>query len=211
MTTMITIRTVGAIFRTWRVLFVGSVIAAVGSAIGAWSLQPVRYDVSVVADVMRDGAVQTEAYAYDQYYRLQADKQFAETIAHWLRTARVVDDILHQAGALPPATLRKKERFFTAQRVSSQSVVITFRVPTVAAGTRIATAIDTQLNRRASALNNGAQADWFAVTVDAPVITSAQKSLRLFAGVGLFGGIGIGIVAVFVAHALRAQSPRRRR
>ncbi len=211
MTTPITLQTVLATFRMYRVYFVGSVAVAVAIAATVWLLQPQRYDASVTIDIAREGIVPTQEYAYDQYYRLQADKQFAETTTHWLRTARVVDDILHQAKSATPASLRKKERFFSAQRISSQSVAVAFRVPTADVARRIATAMEAQLNRRADTLNKNMQPDWFVLTVSTPVIVSAQKSLWLLVGVGICAGIGVGIVAVVIAHALHIPQQRRKR
>ena len=193
------------IFRTHARTFWTVLILSLMLAVSVWALQPTAYAVHVLLDVARIGeTADTPDYTYDAYYRLQADEQFGETVAHWLRTPRVVDDVLRTAAAPVPATLRARERFFRAHRVSPQSIVVTYTVTNPLVGTRIAQAMGKQLNARVAALNYTApRAPWFAVKVSDPVIARDTTPLWLALAAGGVGGTVGGGLFVLVLHAVR--------
>ncbi len=208
----ISIKEVYEIFAKRSKLFWGSVIVVACGVITLWAIQPVSYKVSVLLDIARikQSVVSTDEYAYDGYYRIQADEQFAETVAHWLRTPRVVDDVLQAAEVQTRGTLRARERFFASYRISPQSISVTYSVADPAVGVRIVKAMEEQLNTRTTALND-TDVQWFTVRVSEPVIARNQKSLAVVSVVGLVIGFCIATFLVLIVHATMPSKGRIRK
>ncbi len=212
--TPVTIHTVITILRKRMRIFlgVGAVVAVCICLV--WYMRPVTYTVSVLLDIARVGmSAITHDYTYDEYYRLQADERFAETVAHWLRTPRVVDDILQTATVPLPQTFRGRERFFKAHRVSPQSINVLYSVSNPLIGMRIAGVMSEYLNGRAAALNydKREQERWFVIRVSDPVIMRDTKPWWLVVSVGVICGIIVGTGVVFTSYLLRHTKRRQPR
>jgi hypothetical protein len=80
-----------------RVLFSGTVAVFVATGFVVQLLQPIRFAAEITMNVARSGVRTTTEYAYDDFYRLQADERFADTVVRWLESPRIVSDILHTA------------------------------------------------------------------------------------------------------------------
>ena len=150
--------------------------------------QPDRYQATLVLNVTRSGTVPSSDYRYDQFYRLQADERYADTIVEWLKTPRMRADIDAKAGlAKPFASL-------AAKRLSSQMMTVTYVNGTPARFKEYAMALTAAVNAESAKLNEQAKdADWFTVVADDPVVASANLSLAIL----LAGGFAFGLLVAF--------------
>ncbi|NCU41532.1 MAG: hypothetical protein EOM19_02290 [Candidatus Moranbacteria bacterium] len=137
-------------------------------------LQPIRYTTILSLHVARSGSgAQTNEYQYDDFYRLQADERFADTVVRWLSSPRIVADIYKEAGrdiSIPAEhTLGK---VFSAKRLSSQYVEIRFTTATQEIAEALTNSLEKILNQRTTDLNSEASQNnnWFRVIVENPVI-----------------------------------------
>ena len=69
-------------------------------------------------------------YKYDNFYRLQADEKFAETLVEWLKSPRIEEKIFKEAGIDPSGySLKKLAKSIKAEKMSSQVVAVSFSSP----------------------------------------------------------------------------------
>lgn len=157
------------IFWKYRMTFVLVTLLTVAVAF-AWSLLlPKNYAVSLMLNVTRTAAQQTSEYTYDDFYRLQADERYADTIVRWLGDPRVIADIYSSA----KVSLHPSESL-GAKRLSSQMISVTFVSPTVEAAKKTASSIVDVLNKQTEELNKRQkQENWFYILGSEPVITVA--------------------------------------
>lgn len=157
------------IFWKYRMTFVLVTLLTVAVAF-AWSLLlPKNYAASLMLNVTRTAAQQTSEYTYDDFYRLQADERYADTIVRWLGDPRVIADIYSSA----KVSLHPSESL-GAKRLSSQMISVTFVSPTVEAAKKTASSIVDVLNKQTEELNKRQkQENWFYILGSEPVITVA--------------------------------------
>lgn len=174
------------IFSRYRWLFCGTIAAfvCVGLAFQAW--QPVRYGAEITMNVARLGARATSEYSYDDFYRLQADERFADTVVRWLESPRIVGAIAREARVSEGIS-------FDAGRLSSQVIRIRYTLSDQESAKRVAAAIFTVLNRETESLNQNRSEDgWFTLVGETPAIYDARVSLRrallLSGALGVFFG-----------------------
>ncbi len=178
--------------RYWRTLLGGTLLGGAGAVALAVAM-PVRFDASVTIDIARTGGTPAAAYTYDAYYRLEADDAFAQSVEQWLKTPRVVQDILARADVSAPARLRTYGRVFTVRRVSAVSVVVRYRQSSAERARAIADAMRAVLAERTAALRSEA-AGWFRPIVHTPVITPTPRRYGIAGALGALGGAVLGAV-----------------
>ncbi|MEI9966798.1 MAG: hypothetical protein WDN67_04160 [Candidatus Moraniibacteriota bacterium] len=110
--------------------FLGGVFL-LGLALGllVFLFQPVRFQGSLLLNIGRSVSAQAPVsgeYTYDDFYRLQADERFADTVVRWLQSPRIIEDINHEFAAHMEGPGAKS---FHASRLSSQVVEVTFTHP----------------------------------------------------------------------------------
>lgn len=202
----VTFRDLRAAARRLRVLLLTILLAPAAATVVWYALMPRTYVASVLVDMVRIGRVTTspDTYAYDDYYRLEADRQFAVTIEQWLRTPRVAEDIITAAGLPVPDSLRDRERFFAARRISSQSVTVEYGVRTPEAAARVAAALADHLDRRTGAadLRQGT-AQTAVPRVSEPVVAVRGPSLPVAVLVATVCGAALAGFLVLAAAAHR--------
>lgn len=196
------------IFRQQMRIFLACVIVTL-SLVLLWQIsQPERLQATLLINIGRVSVPETPDYAYDSFYRLQADERFGDTVVRWLGSPRVVEDILAAAGLNPhtldTATLR---HVFTAKRLSSQVVEVTYADTDPEHLQKIAAAGVMVLNQYTESLNReNREANWFVVIGSEPVIRDERIALPLALAVGLGFGIFIGFWAALFSHYLRHNS-----
>lgn len=146
----------------------------VGGALAWFGMRERQYDVVVSLHIARtsQSVLETKEYQYGDFYRLQADEKFADTVVRWLLSPRTVLDILKDSHV-------SEERYndltgkFRPKRLSSQFIEVRFSVRTEDEGERIVESMRSVLNAQAQHLNIGSspQEGWFVVVVDKPVIS----------------------------------------
>ncbi len=164
--------------------------------------QPVSYDTSLTLNVTRIGEQTTKDFRYDDFYRLQADEKFAETIVQWLQSPRIIANIYTKAGikyqniSLP--TLRKR---FLAEKKSSQVVTVNFSSSSFKRAKSISKGIEQELNQKTQALNKyQKEKSWFTVMTDKPIIVKHKYNYKIIFLASFLMGIFLSFWGVLVKH-----------
>lgn len=159
---------------------------------------------SKVSEVVENGN-----YSYGEFYRLQADERFADTLVRWLGSPRVVLDIYKEAELTTLETSQHAlSRQFSARRLSSQYIEVRYSTQTPEVSQKIARAMESVLNSRTAALNsidNGTQHDWFLVLIDDPVVEKKIVPPVKTNVIGLALGMFIAFWVVLIRHYLREE------
>lgn len=166
--------------------------------------QPAAQKVSLNINVTRAGVQETSDYRYDDFYRLQADERFSDTLVRWLGSPRIAADILEAAGIeWRNMSERKLSKFFEAKRFSSNYIAVNFVAVDSQKARKISDSINFVLNREIAKLDEKQkEAGWFLVLVDSPLITNAKISLLVLLSGACLLAIFFGIWAAFVKNYL---------
>ncbi len=194
-------------------LFAVVFLAVPALAIIFYFYQSDGYRAILWLDIVRQNAVrETENYDYDKYYRLEADKNFADTVVGWLKSPQLTEEVLREVGAdTTELSLRRKERFFQVNRVSPQSVRVSYSLKRVEQARELASVLTKALNARTQTLNNGEISDWFAVRVGEPAVESTRKSFLWSVLLGVSAGFLSALIAVAGKHFLFGSKIASRR
>ena len=182
------------IFKKHSKLFWLSVVLFAIMAFSYQILAPTRYASSLVMNVTREGTQKTQDYRYDEFYRLQADERFADTVVRWLGAPGIASDICDDAGACP-------EGGFKARRLSSQMIEVNYATRNTKAAEKIAISVGDILSREIEKLNQYQKNDaWFKILVNDPEIMDGRIGpWKLLLG-SLSLGAFVGFWAVFAKH-----------
>ncbi len=194
-----------------RRLIVLIVVAALFVTL-VWQVnQPARYQAALLLNVGREKSQITADYAYDDFYRLQADERFGDTVVRWLQSPRVVSDILRESGldvtAYSEGELKK---LISAKRLSSQVIELSFVNKEKPVLEKEANTIVTVLNEYTARLNqDGEKNGWFIVVGSDPVILDARVSLLKAVGIGGLLGCFIAFWIVTFSWSLRQSAMKK--
>lgn len=168
-----------------------------------YSFRPVSFVTSLTIDVSRIGFQETTDYRYDDFYRLQADEKFCETIVEWLKNPRVVADIFKEAGIdTEKLNLKKLSASVKAQKRSSQIVAINFGASDEKTAKKIANAIIKIISKKTEVLNaNQKENTWFQIFSDEPVIKENKINWMIILA-GFLAGIFLAFWTVLIKHYL---------
>ncbi len=190
--------------RRWN-LFAGVLFACIAVALLVFRFQPTRFETSLTLNVTRIGMQETQDYTYDQFYRLQADERFADTVVRWLDAPSVRSDISESSGA----TGRVSDTI-VAKRLSSQMIDVTYESSTREGFGDMAVAVPTVLNREAEKLNAlSKDVDWFTVMADEPVARDARLTLGFLLVLGAACGVFLGFWTVLADWYFRGTAEER--
>lgn len=193
------------IFVRFRNVFFGVFLGCFLLSLFVLRFQPARFEESLTLNVSRTGSQETNQYTYDQFYRLQADERFADTVVRWLG-APSVRSAIRESADVPSAVTGSIE----AKRLSSQMIAVTYRSGSRDAFGSMATAIPEVLNREARRLNEGPDAeDWFEVIGDAPIVLDARMPAKLLLPIGIGLGLFFGCFATLFTWYFRGDASDR--
>lgn len=166
-------------------------------------VQPTSYQTVVSLHIARSSeqAQQAGEYQYGDYYRLQADEKFADTVVRWLLSPGIVLDILKESNDASRAVRYEElSQQFQPKRLSSQFIEVRFSTPTPEMGKSITDGMRAVLNKETKGLNVDSSVKengWFVVLVDAPVtylsVPNWRTSLLFSGALGLLVGIWISL------------------
>ncbi len=165
------------------------------------------YNVSLTLNITRDSAIQTSDYSYDDFYRLQADERFADTIVRWLQSPSIVSDIYTEAGIDTTTwSLGVLKNALGSQRLSSQIVAINYAADSQVQADAIGEATITKVNVLSQDLNaQQKESGWFVVIAQKPIVKPSQHSLlQILVIVGVIGFFA-AFWTVIVRYYLRAE------
>ncbi|GBE17298.1 hypothetical protein BMS3Abin15_01139 [bacterium BMS3Abin15] len=164
--------------------------------------KPANFKSSLTLNVTRTGSQQTSDYRYDDFYRLQADERFADTVVRWLGSPRIVTDIYNDAKITTAGlSSRKLSKIFKAQRLSSQLVQVTYITSNSRTSEKLSESIVSILNKQSDELNELQKNEtWFKILGSYPVVKENKPDMELVIIVSILLGIFLGVWAVFIKN-----------
>ncbi len=171
--------------------------------LAGYFLMPLKYKVTTELDITRLGYQKnTSEYRYDEFYRLQADERFADTVVRWLGSAQTQRNILQKSGGVKFEKLK-------AKRLSSQVIEVNFLIKNKREAEKIVSAIHNVLNNKTAQLNQYQKdPNWFAVLVDSPTVSKAKWSLFKFASALFLLGIFLALWGVFLSFYFKNEKTK---
>ena len=186
-------------------LFLAIIAIVVLAVFSFFYLRPVFYDVSLTLNISRSGTQNTDQFKYDDFYRLQADEKFAETLVEWLRDPRIVSDIYSGAGIdTKNFSLKRLQKSLKPEKLSSQVVTISFSAPDKKAAQKISQSIAKNITETTQSLNKNQKEDtWFEIVAQEPVIARYQPNFMLILLGSALAGIFLAFWVVLAKHYLK--------
>jgi capsular polysaccharide biosynthesis protein len=165
--------------------------------------RPISYTTSLTLNITRDGTQSTDNYKYDNFYRLQADEKFSETLVEWLRSPRIEEKIFKEAGIdTLDFSLKRLSNSIKAEKMSSQIVSVSFSSPNKKSSQDIAQAVSKIIIQNTQELNRDQKdATWFKVLPENPVVKIDEVSLLMVLAV-LFSAFFAAFWVVMIKHYL---------
>jgi capsular polysaccharide biosynthesis protein len=182
----------------WMIVFVCIVIGM------AWQhfFQKNNVVSDLTLNIARSGSAHTDAYQYDDFYRLQADERFADTVVRWLASPRMATDIYENIH-IDTSSLSSRDltHSFAAERLSSQMIRVTYSAENEQVAKKLSQSIISNLNRESMDLNKSQQDQtWFLIVGDDPVVRDGRLSVLFVMGISIALGIFIGFWMVLLRH-----------
>jgi capsular polysaccharide biosynthesis protein len=193
------------ILKTHGKAFILVVILAVIAGIAYFAWQPVRFNTSLTLNITRSGIQETTEYKYDDFYRLQADEKFAETVVEWLKSPRTVSDIYSNSNINSSQfSLRELGKSLRPEKLSSQVISVTFSTDTPEKAKLIADSVSKIVTKNIESLNqNQKEKNWFEISAQSPVITKGVLNFWIVVLAALATGIFLGLWTVLIIHYLK--------
>lgn len=196
-------------FKGWFWLII-PVVLCVGFGVGYKQYKnsrPVSYQVALLLNVTRSGIQVTDSYRYDDFYRLQADERFADTVVRWLESPRIVTDIYNETGiASGGIGLKDLSHTFKVKRLSSQMIDVRFTSGSAREAQNISESLVKALNDETKELNQYQKEDnWFKVIGDEPVIKEFKVSWKDVLPISIASGFFLGVWTVLITNYLKKK------
>lgn len=175
----------------------------------AWAIfRPKSYTSILSMHIARNAEQTSQEYQYDDFYRLQADERFADTVVRWLASPRVVLDIYESAHINVPNQLQKGlSKIFSAKRLSSQFIEVRYTTAHPKVSEQLSESISLVLNKKTRALNpEQSDTTWFKIIVDKPVIQSNDVNWALFLPITISCAAMAGFWIVLIRHYIREET-----
>jgi len=184
----------------WFVVFL-----VVLAGLGFFFFRPVSYSTSLTLNITRQGSQNTPDYKYDDFYRLQADEKFAETVVQWLKSPRTVTDIYSQAGInSKELTLKQLAKSLKPEKLSSQVVAVNFSAANPESAEKISKSISEIISRSTENLNKKQKENtWFEIMAHDSVVVKDASNPFVVLAVSLAIGILAAFWAVMIFHYIK--------
>jgi uncharacterized protein involved in exopolysaccharide biosynthesis len=185
-------------FQIHKKLFFG--IIAIFLIIGSifYFTQTQTYKTILTLNITRDVSVKVKEYSYDDFYRLQADERFADTVVRWIQAPHIIVNVFDEIDTNSMLFNKKK---FDAKRLSSQVVNVEFVTFSKKDAKNVSKKLVILLNEESQKLNQKQdQENWFVILGSEPITENANKSLIFIFGVSLFLGFFVAFWAVMIRH-----------
>ncbi len=158
--------------------------------------KPFPYKASLALNITREKSQKTDDYKYDNFYRLQADEKFANTVVSWMALPRIINDICADAET-------ESDKKFKAKLLSSQAIEIIYTAPDTETARKLSVSAVKILNRETAELNKFSEnEDWFKILSSESVISANHFNLPWSIILGLLIGIFLGFWSVLIKHYL---------
>ena len=161
--------------------------------------QPSRYRGEVVLSITRTALSESAEYAYDEYYRFQADEKLAETITQYLMSMKGKQLVADRAALSRESYTQYTGHRLRIARLGTQLILAEYTMPSRAEADRVGEAISFVASSYVASLNEDARdSTWFTILTQDPVISENRWSIFQVMGAGVFGGIFLAFWAVLV-------------
>jgi len=188
------LREVIKVFKENRRLFFGIVVAFLFVGVGVFFFQPQAYSSNLMLNVTRSGIQETQEYRYDEFYRLQADERFADTIVRWLGSPQITEDIYEKSGIVSKKTIK-------ARRLSSQMIEVIFVLKNKDDAEKISVAALEVLNGQIEILNRKQESEtWFMLVASEPFVMEKKLGPIIVFAAALLLGLFFGAWGVMISH-----------
>lgn len=193
------------ILQTHLKAFILTAVLIVIAGIAYLIFRPVSFDTSLTLNITRSGTQATADYKYDDFYRLQADEKFAETVVEWLKSPRTVSDIYASSDInANQFSLGKLEKSFRSEKLSSQIVSVKFSADTPEKARKISDSIATVVAKNIASLNaNQKEENWFEIVAQDPVVAQNRLNFWVVILAALALGIFLGFWTILIIHYLK--------
>jgi hypothetical protein len=182
-------------------IFFSAWFLVVALSLAWYFFRPIAFDVSMPVEIARMGQEKTPDYQYDQYYRLQADEKYAETVSQWLKDPSIVNEIFSRAGIATGSkwSLRSFSKAFSAEKLSSNYVQVKFSVPLKENGEKITAAIRQVLEEKNQEINKQSKAEnWFELVFGGAVLVQSRINFLVVLILSMIGGLLLAIFSTLV-------------
>jgi len=193
--------------KNFRVFITSATIITIAAS--AWAmLRPQSYTSILSMHIARNTSQASQEYQYDDFYRLQADERFADTVVRWLASPRVVLDIYELAHIRTANRFQKGlSKIFSAKRLSSQFIEVRYTTAHPEVSEQLAESISSVINKKAQDLNPGQpDATWFKVIVDKPVVQSDETDWTIFLPITVLCAVFAGFWITFIRHYFQEEN-----
>lgn len=192
------------IFKKHSKLFLLTVVVFILAGVLFQLFRPLGYNAQLTLNITRIGSQQTSDYRYDDFYRLQADEKFADTVVRWLASPKVAEKILNDSGVATSGLSHwTLVRMFKAERFSSQVVSLSYSAKTQATAQNLAGSVLKIINQEAEELNKiQKEESWFTVISDEPIIRENKWPWEVVILLSFLVGMLAGLWTVLIKHYL---------
>jgi len=193
------------IIKYGRGLFLAIIVFAVVFGFSYAYINSKFFETSLNLNITRIGSQQTPDFKYDDFYRLQADEKFAETVVEWLKSPRVVYDIYTEAGVSnKELSIKRLSKALRPEKLSSQIIEVNFAASDEKTAQKIAKAIIKIVSENTENLNKDQKENtWFQIIAKDPVIMKKTYEKESVLAFSLLAGIFLGFWAVMIRHYLK--------
>lgn len=191
------------IIKKQRALFLAIISFIIFGAFAYFIFRPIYFNTALTLNITRSGSQISDGYKYDDFYRLQADEKFSETIVEWLKSPRVEEDIFVNSRIdTADYSLKRLTNSIVAEKRSSQVVAVTFSASNQKMAKNIAESISKIIDQNIQNLNRDQkETTWFKVMADDPLIRQNEPN-PLIAPVIFFLAIFVAFFGVLFKHYL---------
>lgn len=162
-----------------------------------------RFETSIAFTIDQVSRQKTADYAYDGYYALKASELFADTLISWFKTPAFAAEAYGYRADTPEEAgwAARAAAGFRAKKLSSQTVVISYRTKTPGAPASADAKRLTDLAiRRAASMHLDAEGKpLFTLTAAAPITVDKNPTQARTALLGLLIGAFLSAALLFFA------------
>jgi capsular polysaccharide biosynthesis protein len=163
----------------------------------AWSMkQSETYSASVLLNISRMETQSSADYRYDQFYRVQADEKFAETIGEWLKMPGIASEIMTKANINQVGkTVRTLSKSFQSDKMAPEIVEVRYSTTNQDDAKKISDALGGVITEKIKSLNSEAKdPNWFSVTPSNLVILRNVQDLKINLSLAIVVGLFFGVL-----------------
>jgi capsular polysaccharide biosynthesis protein len=175
-----------------------------------WSIRTAEtYSSSLLLNVSRIENQSSTDYRYDQFYRLQADDKFSETVSEWLKSPGVVQEIFKKADLNSDGkSIRQLRKTFQAEKMSPEIIEVRFSPKDSDEGKKIADAISSVISEKIKDINAPANdPNWFRIEPSSLITAKNVQDLRINLAISVLIGLFAGSLLAFLKHYISEETP----